>query len=116
MTKELEMTNETFEVGKIKSWEVFVKDDLSEFEIRKGSQFEATLYLAYEEMCDLFRTADYQYRYKITALQAEITKLKDELRKEQACIDQIASPFIINRHFDSIKELVLERQKERREI
>lgn len=71
-----------FIVGKIKPWSKFVKENLKEFEIQKGSQFEAKLYLAYEETMQLFKTAEYQLNYKITELEKKLSifdKLSDDL-------------------------------------
>lgn len=61
---------------KIKPWEQFVKEQLGEFEIQKGSQFEARLLLAYEEMCQIFKTAEHQYNYRIQQLESELESRK----------------------------------------
>ena len=65
-------SKKAFEVGKIKSWDNFVKENLKDYKIEKGSQFEANLYLAFDETMQLFKTADYQYKYKIKALEEQL--------------------------------------------
>ena len=62
------------------SWEDFVKEKLSEFDIQKGSDFEAKLYLSFNEMRDIFTQKEYRLKYKIKSL-------KEELAKERETVD-----------------------------
>lgn len=66
----------SFTAGKVKSWEKFVEENLKEYGIEKGSHFEAKLWVAYEDMSNIFKTAEHQLRYKIKNLEEEIERLK----------------------------------------
>ena len=55
-----------------KSFENFIKEDCKEYQIKKGSDFEARLYLAYEEMMGIFKNEEHKLKYKIDQLKKEL--------------------------------------------
>lgn len=65
----------------MKDWDKFVKEKLSEFEIQKGSQYEAKLFLAYEEMTHIFLNKEHRFKQQITQLKKENEKLRGALEE-----------------------------------
>ena len=60
------------------TFEHFIKHKCPEYAIEKGSQFEAKLWLAYDEMQDIFKKEEYKLNYKIGQLEKENKKLKED--------------------------------------
>jgi lipid II:glycine glycyltransferase (peptidoglycan interpeptide bridge formation enzyme) len=72
---------------KIKPWGEFVEEFLSEYEIKKGSQFEAKLFLAYEDMCNLFRL---NVTDKILTLESQLAAEREKIRKMREALEKTA--------------------------
>lgn len=65
----------TSKSDEFEEWEDFVKNKLPEFDIQKGSTFEANLYLAFNEMRSIFTQKEYRLKYKIEILTKASEKL-----------------------------------------
>ncbi|MHA1379278.1 MAG: hypothetical protein ACTSRG_12920 [Candidatus Helarchaeota archaeon] len=61
----------------MKSFKQFMKQNAPEYDIQVGSAFEAKLYLAYEEMSQIFKSEKWVLDQKIDQLEKENKKLKD---------------------------------------
>lgn len=64
---------------KIKNFKEFAIERLTEFEISPNSMYAAKLALAYEEMSQEFKTAEYRLNCKVKELQSRITALEKAL-------------------------------------
>jgi len=71
---------------KIKPWGEFAEEFLSEYEIKKGSQFEARLFLAYEDMCNLFRL---NVTDKIESLESQLAAERERVIQRDSRIKEL---------------------------
>lgn len=94
-----------FKCGEIKTWERFVKENLSEYEIAKGSSFEAILHLAFEETMQLFKTSKFQMQFKIQSLESEIKK-RDELLAEIRNADRFDDDYFEEELINKVKAIL----------
>lgn len=66
----------------MKKFKQFMKQHAPEYDIQEGSSFEAKLYLAYEEMSEIFKSEKYKLDHQIEQLEKDIKTYKDCYRSE----------------------------------